>query len=70
MAYEGGGVASDVMGGGDRKSEKAQRLPQMRLWVARVSTVLLWTCVVARHFAGVRMKNDDPPHILPTSAFF
>jgi hypothetical protein len=31
MAYEGGGVASDVMGGGDRKSEKAQQLPQMRL---------------------------------------
>ncbi|CAL5073814.1 unnamed protein product [Urochloa decumbens] len=34
-------------GGGGGKAEKARRSPaRVRLWVARASTVLLWTCVV------------------------
>ncbi|XP_062194590.1 rhamnogalacturonan I rhamnosyltransferase 1-like [Phragmites australis] len=38
------------MGGG--KAEKARRSARVWLWVARASTVLLWTCVV--HFAAFR----------------
>ncbi|KAK3130321.1 hypothetical protein QOZ80_6BG0491860 [Eleusine coracana subsp. coracana] len=40
------------MGGGGGKSEKTRRPARVRLWVARVSTALLWTCVV--HFAAFR----------------
>ncbi|XP_062198751.1 rhamnogalacturonan I rhamnosyltransferase 1-like isoform X2 [Phragmites australis] len=40
------------MGGGGGKAEKARRSARVRLWVARSSTVLLWTCVV--HFAAFR----------------
>lgn len=40
------------MGGGG-KAEKARRSPaRVRLWVARASTVLLWTCVL--HLAAYR----------------
>lgn len=48
--------ASDEMGGGGGggKSEKARRpsSARVKLWVARASTVLLWTCVV--HLAAYR----------------
>ena len=44
--------ASDEMGGGG-KAEKARRSSaRVKLWVARASTVLLWTCVV--HLAAYR----------------
>lgn len=41
-------------GGGGGKSDKARRSSSARvkLWVARASTVLLWTCVV--HLAAYR----------------